>query len=150
MDLDDDTLSCASSTDIDSVEDIEYELENLNEYGNEKQLSLLTKEITHIIAHGIQPSEGWYDERYKHIHLYSQLSWEKIADEYNNDYYMYNNIVHIIRLIDDLLEERGSKPNFNLNIYLDLLYSIKNIWNYYKNTYDNEDVIDLMDSMKIM
>jgi hypothetical protein len=65
-------------------QDYENELEHLKEYGNEKQLQILKREITHIIAHGLFPSEGWYDERFEHINMYSELGWSHLAKKFHN------------------------------------------------------------------
>jgi hypothetical protein len=58
---------------------IEWELEHLQEFNNEKQLRLLRQEIAHIISHGLQVPEGWYDERFEYIYKYSQIDWLNLA-----------------------------------------------------------------------
>jgi hypothetical protein len=97
--------------DVDDVEPtIEWELEHLQEFNNEKQLKLLRQEVTHIISHGFQPSEGWYDERFEHINLYSHLGWSQLAQRFHNtDQYIHDTSIYIMRLSDELLEERGCK-----------------------------------------
>ena len=140
--------------DIDNDYDIEYELENIKNFGNEKQLYLLGCEIEHICTHGLQVSEGWYDERFEYINMYSQLGWFHLAERFNDkDVYLYNTAIHTIRLLDGLLEERGSKPNFNLNNYYNMIHNIQSIWNYYKKIYgsnEDNDILDLIEGMKFL
>jgi hypothetical protein len=128
---------------------IEWELEHLQEFNNEKQLKLLRQEVTHIITHGLQPSEGWYDERFEHINLYSHLGWSQLAQRFHNkDQYLHDTAIYIMRLLDELLEERGSKPNFNLNTYYSVIHNIYSLWNYYKDIYcDDDDMMDLISGM---
>jgi hypothetical protein len=138
MDLDEDEIQEYES-------DIETELEHLKEYNNEKQLELLRREIGRIIVHGLFPSEGWYDERFEYIYVYSQLGWFHLAQRFHNeDQYIHDTSLYIMRLIDELLEERGSKPNFHLRTYYNLIYNIYNIWNYYKQLYCDDDDADIM------
>lgn len=133
--------------------DIETELEHLNEYNNEKQLDLLRREIGHIIAHGLQVPEGWYDERFEHINLYSRLGWSHLAQRFlKKDQYLHDTSIYIMRLLDELLEERGSKPNFSLGTYHSLIHNIQNVWKYYKQIYCDEDndMMDLIEGMKFL
>lgn len=129
--------------------DIENELEHLKDYGNEKQLNILKREIGHIVAHGLQVAEGWYDERFQHINMYSQLGWHHLAQKFHNkDQYIHDTSVYIMRLLDELLEERGSKPNFHLRTYYNLVHNIYSIWNYYKQIYcEEDDMMDLINGM---
>ena len=141
--------------DEDFESDIESELEHLKEYGNEKQLDLLRREIGHIVAHGLQPSEGWYDERFEHINLYSNLGWSHLAQRFHNkDQYLHDTAIYIMRLSDELLEERGSKPNFHLGTYQSLIHIVQSVWIYYKQVYCGEEndtsVMDLIESMSFL
>ena len=146
MDLDDDyemTEQMSQETDI------ENELEHLKELDNEKQLNILKREIGHIVAHGLFPSEGWYDERFEHINMYSQLGWIHLAKKFHNkDQYIHDTAIYIMHLSDELLEERGSKPNFHLRTYHSFIHNIHSIWNYYKQIYcDEDDMMDLISGM---
>lgn len=134
-----------SVSSVSSEEDIEFELAHLKEYGNEKQLDLLKREIGHIVAHGLEPSEGWYDERFEYISIYSNLGWAELAQRYHkkNDY-IHNTAINIMQLSDELLELRAYKPNFNLKTYHSLINSVQNILNYYKQLYGNTDDTDMM------
>lgn len=144
MDLDDEIIMSQSEE-----SDIEYDLEHLKELDNEKQLNILKREIGHIVAHGLFPSEGWYDERFEHINLYSNLGWSHLARKFHNkDQYIHDTAIYIMRLSDELLEERGSKPNFHLRTYHSLIHSVYNIWNYYKQVYcEEDDMMDLISGM---
>ena len=144
MDLDDEIIMSQSEE-----SDIENDLEHLKELDNEKQLNVLKREIGHIVAHGLFPSEGWYDERFAHINMYSQLGWSHLAKKFHNsDQYIHDTSIYIMRLSDELLEERGSKPNFHLRTYHSLIHNIYNIWNYYKQIYcEEDDMMDLISGM---
>jgi len=147
MDLEDEDMNSVTSDDT----DIEWALAHLKEYDNEKQLDLLRREIGHIVAHGLQPSEGWYDERFEHINLYAHLGWSQLAQKFHNkDEYIHDNSIYIMRLADELLEERGCKPNFHLGTYHRLIHSVQSIWNYYKQLYGSGDDTDMMDLIEGM
>ncbi len=153
-------MNCDSSvTDTeyeeDKQEDIEYQLLHLKEYDNLKQLDLLRREIGHIAAHGIIPSEGWYDDRFPYITIYSKIDWSNLAERHKNkDVYIYNTAIFIIRLINELLEERSYKPNFTIKTYYALIHNIQSIWTYYNSMYigdeEDNDVIDLIEGMKFL
>lgn len=136
-------------------EDIEWELEHLHEFGNEKQLELLRKEIDHILAHALSPSEGWYDERFDYIAKYSQLDWRGLSKRfYKKDQYICNNTEYIINLLKEIIEDRCTMPNFNLETYHLLIHNIHNIWAYYKDVYMGDetdvDVLDLIEGLTFM
>jgi hypothetical protein len=132
--------------------DIEWELQHLKNFGNAKQLDLLRREVGHIVAHGLIPPEGWYDERFEHINMYSHLGWAEMAKRFHNkDQYLHDTALYIMRLSDELLEERGTKPNFHLTTYYNLIMNVQNIWNYYKQVYGgNESDTDMMDLIEGM
>ena len=151
MDIDDDEdvnspLSDNSST---CESDIEWDLDHIDEYDNLKQLTLLKMEINHFMIHGITPHDEWFDERYKFIDTYSKLNWSDIAKKYHNkDQYMHGAAIFIIRCLDELIEERATKPTFNMRTYYNLIHTITSIWKYFKETYltdeEDEDVDDLI------
>jgi hypothetical protein len=141
--------------DVDVEGDIELELQHLKDFGNEKQLDLLRREIGHITAHGIQPCEGWYDERFAHINQYSKLDWSGLATRFHNkDQYLYDAAGYIIRLTHELLEDRATKPNFHLGTYHSFIHNIQNVWKYYKQVYvgdeADKDIMDLIEGIKFM
>jgi hypothetical protein len=135
--------------------DIEFELQHLKQFGNEKQLDLLRREVGHIVAHGLNPCEGWYDERFEHINLYSKLDWPGLARRFHNkDKFLHDTAIYIMRLSDELLEERGTKPNFHIATYHILIHSVQSVWDYYKQVYcadeDDTDIMDLIEGIKFM
>ncbi len=139
----------------DEEEDIEFQLQHLREYENEKQLELLRREIGHIIVHGLQPSEGWYDERFEHINQYSKLDWTGLALRFRGkDEFIHQAAMHTHQLLGELLEERSTKPNFHLHSYRTALHNIHAIWNYYKQLYMGDehdtDIMNLIEGIKFM
>ena len=133
----------AESVEADSeVSDVEWELEHLEEYDNVKQLQILKKEINHYTIHGVTPSEGWFDERFRHIDTYSKLDWIELAQRFKDeDKYMHDSAHYIRFLLDELIDERATKPTFNLTQYNQLLHIISNVWEHYVHAYldDNTD-----------
>jgi hypothetical protein len=133
--------------------DIEWALDHLKEFNNEKQLELLRREVDHIRVHSITPSEGWYDERFEFINIYSKLGWYDLAKKFHNkDQFIHDTAIYTMRLIDELLEERGTKPNFHIPTYYGMIHNIQNIWNYYKQVYgtDDDDMSDLIEGMSFL
>lgn len=147
MDLEEDTTTTTLETDS-----IEYQLKHIKEYGNEKQLDLLRLEIDHIMAHGIKPSEGWYDERFEYIDTYSNLDWGSLMKQFpEKEHYIYNTALYIIRNLDDLVEEYSTTPNFNLNKYYNLINNIHDVWHNIKDKLPSEegedDMMDLVNGL---
>lgn len=136
-------------------EDVEWEIAHIKEKTNLQQLELLKKEIGHIMAHSANPCEGWFDERFEFIDTYSKLDWTGLMDRFKNkDNYIYETSLYIIRLIDELVEERESCPNFNLLTYYRIINNIYNIWNYYHHAYmgneTDRDVLDLIEGISFL
>lgn len=135
----------------DTSTDIEYELAHLHEFDNEKQLRLLRQEAIHITTHGLIVPEGWYDERFEYIYKYSQVDWIGLAKMYHNkDQFLHDTSICIFRLLEELLDERCTEPNFNLASYCSLLHNIMNLWNYYKEVYltdDDDDILSLINGI---
>lgn len=132
--------------------DIEKALNNLDEFNNLTQLKILKSEINHIMLHNVTPTEGWFDERFLHIQIYSQLGWFELAHRfYKKDNFMFNKSKLINELCIELLEEYSTKPNFTLNKYYILINEISNIWQYYYTKYMGEekddDIINLIEEM---
>ena len=44
----------------DMMEDIEMKLEELQQHPESTQLEMMTYESEHILEHGVQPSQEWY------------------------------------------------------------------------------------------
>jgi hypothetical protein len=132
--------------------DTEKALNNLDEFDNLTQLKILRSEINHIILHNVIPDEGWFDERFVHIRIYSQLGWFELAHRfYGKDDFMFNKSKLINTLCIELLEEYSTKPNFTLNKYHTLINEISNIWQYYYKKYmgaeQDNDIINLIEEM---
>ncbi len=129
-------------------EDIEYQLTHLDEYDNVTQLNLLKREISHIVFHGIEPSEGWFDERWQNIYNYSKVAWQELSDRYkNNDDYIHSTAFIITKLLEELLEDRCTHPNFPLNTYHTLIHNIHSIWHYYSANYVEPEMDDSMNAL---
>jgi hypothetical protein len=146
--MDEDSISINSTQ-----SDIEWQLENLNTFNNEKQLDILKKEICHIMIHRAYPSEGWYDERYRIILEYSKLNWNELAKRFQSkDEYIHNTAHTIHIIIDELMEERGTRPNFTIRTYHQMIMSVHCLWHYYNQVYvDNDtDITDLIEGMKFL
>ena len=144
-----------SQSGSESEGDIEWELQHLKTFNNAKQLDLLRREVGHIVAHSLIPSEGWYDDRYEYINKYSTLGWAEMANKYHNkDKYLHDTALYIMRLLDELLEERGTKPNFHIPTYHRVIHSIQSIWNYYSRVYmtgiEDADIMDLIEGMSAL
>jgi hypothetical protein len=140
MEMDDEPM-----IDSNNDSDIEDDLLHLKNFDNEKQLKLLKREIGHIVAHGISPSEGWYDGRFEYINLYSQIDWSGLAKKFHNkDEYLHDNSLYLLRISDELMEERGTKPNFHIPTYYRFIMTVYNIWEYYKQVYAADEEDDIM------
>lgn len=133
-------------------EDTEEALTNLEEYDNLAQLTLLKKEIVHMMVHGITPHEGWFDERFKNIRQYAQINWSDLMRKFHGkDEYIHDTALKIIHMCDELVEECSTKPNFHIPTYYRLIHEISNLWQYYQSKYigaeEDEDVIDLIEGL---
>jgi len=140
---------------MNETEDIELELQNLYKFDNEKQLRLLKQEISHIVIHHLSPPEGWYDERYEYIDMYSNLDWSGLAKRFHNkDEYIHNTAICILHLIDELVEERSIRPTFHLYTYYNLIHCIYNIWKYYEQIFitdeTDDEIAELIEGLKYL
>ena len=70
---------------------------------------------------------------------------------HNNDQYIHDTALYIMRLLDELIEERGTKPTFHIPTYHRVIHEIRNVWNYYSRLYmageEDSDVMDLIEGM---
>ena len=140
-----------------AMEDMEDKLERLEEFDNETQLHLLYYEIDHIVMHGIQPTEDWYENRMQYIYAYQGIDWkDQAVRSYQRDDKVYELSVSIIDHIDQLVDEWSTNPTFNLCVYQRTLETIRALWKYYSKEYavsdisKTVDVLDLMNSMSNM
>jgi len=144
---------------MDDIQDIqettEDKLEHLDDFDNETKMELLYEEIDHIIMHGIQPNEDWYENRMNYIQEYQTIDWKDMAvRSYQRDAVIYDAAVSVIDHLEQLEEEWSTSPVFNLCVYQRLLATIRTIWYQYRREYgvqgstvDILDVINSMDSM---
>ena len=136
-------------------ETIEEKLEHLDDFDNATRLELLYQEIEHIIIHGIQPNEYWYENRINYIKEYQTIDWKDMAvRSYEKDAIIYELAVSIIDHLDQLEDEWSSSPIFNLGVYERLISNIRNIWYYYSKEYgvqgSSVDILDVINSMDNM
>jgi len=141
----------------DAMEDMEEKLEHLEEFDNETQLHLLYHEINHILIHGVQPNEDWYENRVQYIQTYKTIDWKDLAiRSYQRDDMVYNTATNILDHLEQLEDEWSSSPTFNLCIYQRLIEAIRAVWTYYSREYhvmdktNTVDILDLMNSMDNM
>ena len=139
------------------TENMEEKLEHLQDYDNETQLELLHYEMEHIMMHGEQPNEAWYEERMNHIHAYQSIDWKDLAARsYQRDNKMYEAAMNIMDHIEQLEDEWSTSPVFNLCVYQRLIEMIRSVWKYYSDEYyvtdvsKTVDILDLMNSMDNM
>jgi len=136
------------------IENMEEKLEHLEDFDNATQLELLYYEIDHIIMHGIQPNETWYNDRMNIIESYHNIDWKDLATRsYQLDDKMYESAINIIDHLEQLEDEWSTCPTFNLCVYQRLLEMIRLVWKYYAREYyvmdktETVDILDLMNSM---
>ena len=104
--------SQANMDDDDIMVLLEWQLQHIENFGNEKQLDILLQEIGHIMSHGLIPSDDWFNERFQHIYQYSQLGWLSLANRFQNkDVYLYDTATYIIKLVGELVEEVPEEKN---------------------------------------
>lgn len=149
--MNDDTMYQQDDTMIDDMED---KLERLEEFDNETQLELLYHEINHILIHGVQPNDNWYEDRVNYIQAYHTIDWKDLAvRSYQRDNTVYDAAVLIIDHLEQLEEEWSASPEFNLCVYQRLLDNIRSIWKYYSREYhvlDHSKTVDILDLMNSM
>ena len=116
-------------------------------YDNAKQLDILRREIGNIVVHNILPPEEWYNRRFEYINTYTQLGWSYMAKRFHNkDQYIHDTSLYIMGLLDELYEERGTKPTFSIPTYHRVIHEIQNIWSYYSRVYmDEEEDMNIAD-----
>jgi hypothetical protein len=137
------------------IENIEETLEHLDDLDNETRLVVLYQEINHFIMHGIQPNDNWYEERMYYVQEYETINWGDLAARsYQKDSIMYELSLSILDHIEQLKEEWGTSPVFNLCVYQRLLESIRTVWRRYAQEYGvsahTVDILDLMNGMDNM
>lgn len=143
----------ASYTSADMMEDVEMQLEELEQHPEATQLELMTYESEHLMDHGIQPSQEWFEARFLKIYQYSELNWDDFAHRYHLDnHYLAEKAAAISKGLRHLVEEWSVSPVFDLAIYYGVLHDMNELWKYYESEYmdenHDEDVSALIASMK--
>ena len=137
----------------DMMEDIEMKLEELQQHPESTQLEMMTYESEHILEHGVQPSQEWYEERFIKLYQYSELNWSDFAQRYQLDNaYLAEKAQQIQQALGHLIEEWAVSPVFDLSIYYSALHDIMELWKYYESEYIDEnhdmDVSDLISGVR--
>ena len=139
----------------DIQETIEEKLEHLDDFDNETKMELLYEEIDHIIMHGIQPNEDWYENRMNYIQEYQTIDWKDMAvRSYQKDDIIYDSALSVIDHLEQLEDEWSTSPVFNVCVYQRLLATIRRIWYQYRREYGVQggtvDILDVINSMDNM
>jgi hypothetical protein len=134
------------------MEDLEDELSTLDQYDNHTQLILLNKEIQYMMIYGIQPAESWYQDRIRYVYTYSELGWKNMSTRFHNkDDYLYRQSQLIADMLEALLQEWSTSPEFNRCTYARLLYEMDRLWRYYQTQYvgneTDDKVVDLIEGL---
>jgi hypothetical protein len=141
------------ASEADTMESAEMALEELQQHPEATQLEILTYESEHLLEHGIQPSQEWYEARFLKIYEYSELNWRDLAHRYQLDNtYLAEKAVAISNGLHHLIEEWSASPIFDLSVYYAVLHDMNELWKYYESEYMDEnhdtDVSELIANMK--
>lgn len=142
-----------SAETADTMESAEMALEELQQHPEATQLEILTYESEHLMEHGIQPSQEWYEARFFKIYQYSELNWHDLARRYHLDNsYLSEKAASISKGLQYLIEEWSASPIFDLSVYYGVLHEMSELWKYYESEYMDEnhdtDVSELIANMK--
>ena len=137
----------------DSMESDEMPLEELQQHPEATQLEMLTHESEHILEHGIQPTQEWYQARFFKIYQYSELNWNDFAHRYKlGNTYLADKASHIQRALQHLVDEWSTAPIFDLSVYYGVLHDMNELWKYYESEYmdenQDEDISELISGLK--
>jgi len=143
------------ASEADTMESAEMALEELQQHPEATQLEILTYESEHLMEHGVQPSQDWYEARFLKIYEYSELNWHDLAHRYQLDNaYLAEKAASISKGLQHLIEEWSNSPVFDLSIYYGVLHDMNELWKYYESEYMDEnhdtDVSELIASIKHM
>jgi len=145
----------ASMYSEDMMEDVEMNLEELQQHGEATQLEMLNAEIGHMYEHGIQPTQGWFEDRFLKIYQYSELNWKDLHLKYRfQNPSLSEQAERIMKGLNQLVEEWSVSPIFDLDTYYATLHEMNQLWKYYEMEYVDEnhddDVSDLIAGLKHM
>lgn len=129
--------------------DIEEALYQIDDYDNMTQLQMLNQEIQHIMDHGIQPPQEWFEMRFQKVYQYSELDWMKLVRQFQGkDTYITETCHNIVIMIQEIMDEWAVSPIFNLSTYYQLMYDMENLVTVYQTQYvgngTDEDMADLI------
>lgn len=129
--------------------DVEDALYQIDDYDNMTQLQMLNQEIQHIMDHGIQPPQEWFEMRFQKVYQYSELNWMKLVHQFQGkDAYVTETCHTIVIMIQEIIDEWAVSPIFNLSTYYQLMYDMENLVTVYQTQYvgngTDEDMADLI------
>lgn len=134
--------------------DIEEALYQIEDYDNMTQLQMLNQEIQHIMEHGVQPPQEWFEMRFQKVYQYSELDWIKIVKQFqgkdtsNEATYIMETCHTIVLMIQTIIDEWAVSPVFNLSTYYQLINDMENLITVYRTIYigdeTDEDMADLI------
>lgn len=141
--------------DVDTIPDELLPVALTQPHDNYTILKLLRREINYIMKHGIQLSDGWYEERSNYIYSYMEIGWADISLRFKEkDGHLYICAANIVELLYTLTEQLSTSVRFDLMQYYKLIEEIHHIWHYYRNTYvGNEtdaDMVSMIESMTFL
>ena len=149
-----DSADTADTVDTsDMMESMEMALEELQQHPEATQLEMMTYESEHIMEHGVQPSQEWYEARFYKLYQYSELNWTDFSHRYQLDNTYLAEKAHAIQqALTHLVEEWSVSPIFDLSIYYGVLHDMNELWKYYESEYmdenQDEDVSELIAGLK--
>lgn len=134
--------------------DIEEALYQIEDYDNMTQLQMLNQEIQHIMEHGVQPPQEWFEMRFQKVYQYSELDWMKIVKQFQGKdtsdeaTYIMETCHTIVLMIQTIIDEWAVSPVFNLSTYYQLINDMENLITVYRTIYigdeTDEDMADLI------
>lgn len=144
-----------SYANADTMEDAEMQLEELQQHPEATQLEILTYESEHLMDHGVQPSQEWFEARFFKIYQYAELNWDDLVERYHHDNtYLAEKAGAISKGLQYLIDEWSTSPVFDLSIYYGVLHDMNELWKYYESEYMDEnhddDISELIANIKHM
>ena len=134
--------------------DIEEALYQIEDYDDMTQLQMLNQEIQHIMDHGIQPPQEWFEMRFQKVYQYSEIDWIRIVRQFqgkDTSYeatYIVETCHNIVLMIQSIIDEWGVSPIFTLSTYYQLLYDMEHVVTLYRTLYigseTDDDIADLI------
>ena len=141
--------------DIDDLPDELIPVALTQTHDNFTTLKLLHREINIIMKHGIQPEDGWYEDRSHHVYSYMEIDWVDISERFKQkDSTLYLSATNVSALLSTLMEELSTSVRFTLVTYYKMIEEIHHIWLYYRDTYvgneTDENIVSMIESLTFM